>query len=100
MISRTQRHLNIISKSISLGFDFDYDISFEELYVKAEDFLIDNAIEADTYEKVICETCGNTMHWTDRMGFEIETWGEYNNTWAVDSYGEDFQLIPNNYKVN
>ena len=99
MISRTQRHLNIISKAISLDFDFDYDISFEELYVKAEDFLVDYAIENDLFEKVICETFGNTMYWSDRMGFEIETWGEYNNTWAIDSFGEVFQLIPKGSKV-
>lgn len=95
MISRTERHLNIIERAVKLGFDADYQQTFEDLCIKAEDFLIEYAIETDGYEKVLCETCGNTMYWSDRMGLEVETWGEHNNTWAVDSIGNVYHLIPN-----
>lgn len=77
-ITAIQRKLNILEKATQNDFEIDESESFDELIFSAEQYLIDNEIDAQEEE---CEVVslgnhGQRIDWYDGKGYEFWAQGE------------------------
>lgn len=76
-ITANQRTLNIISKAVENGFEYDENNRMEDVRIAAEEYLIDNT-EAQEEE---CEVRslgnhGQRVDWSDEYGYDFWSQGE------------------------
>ena len=85
-VTKNQRTLNIINKSVENGFEFDEAETLEEIRIDAEDFLIENTEASE--EECDIESLGNhgqRVDWSDGKGYDFCSQGEivdWSNNWS------------------
>lgn len=75
-ITPIQRQCNIISRAVGLGFVPFTEESFHNVYLAAESFLINYAPVNNAECQIKKDSSGQSISWTDGMGFTFEEWGE------------------------
>jgi hypothetical protein len=78
IITPNQRTVNILTKAVANGFEFDEQDTIENTRINAEDFLIESEIDV-TEEHVEVKSLGShgqRVDWSDGKGFDFWSQGE------------------------
>ena len=74
MEKKLQHILMLISSAVKLGFEFDETDSMEEIYINAQDYIVENGEEEMTWNEF--DRAGQSYNFCDADGFMYNASGE------------------------